>query len=159
MLRSSVLAVALFMLAGLSPASAQWSFGVGVEYGAPGYHTPPGYYGPPPGYVYEQPPAVYVPAQPVPSAVPPDVVFDMLERAGYREFSPMAFRDGVYKLNAVNRRGDLVALEVSALTAAVEVEYLIAARRTAISPAQPPAPMPVPQAPADQDSDDPLVVY
>lgn len=152
MLRSSVLAAALFMLAGLSPTSAQWSFGVGVEYGAP-------VYGPPPVYAYEEPPVLYAPAQPIPSAVPPDVVFDMLERAGYREFSPMAFRDGVYKLNAVNRRGDLVALEVSALTGAVEIEYLIAARRAAISPAQPPPPARVPQAPARQQGDDPLVVY
>ena len=153
MLKSAVLAGAFLAVATLSPASAQsWSFGVGVEYGVP-------VYGPPPVYVYEAPPPVYLPAQPIPSAVPPDVVFDMLEEAGYREFSPMAFRDGFYKLNAVNYRGDLVALEVSALTGAVEREYLVAARQAAVPPAPPPAPMPVPQAPAGQGGSDPLVVY
>jgi hypothetical protein len=162
MMRFAVLSGALLALAATSPASAQWSFGVGVGYGDPGYYAPPGYYGPPPGYYYEQPPAVYVPAQPVPAAVPPDVVFDNLERAGYREFTPMAFRDGVYKLNAINRRGDLVSLEVSVLTGEVEREYLIARRQQAAAPPAPlpaPAPAPAHRAPAPPGGNDPLVVY
>ena len=96
------------------------------------------------------------------SAVSPDAVFDVLERGGYREFSPMAFRDGVYKLNAVNRRGDLVALEVSALTGEVEGEFVIGAARRPVQPraARPVAinPPPASQAPKPA-SQDPLVVY
>jgi hypothetical protein len=168
MLRAAIFA-ALISLAGLSPASAQWSVGVGIEFGGPTYYGPPPvYYGPPPGYLYEQPPTYYAPAPPpvvyapaqIPSSVPPDVVFDKLDRAGYRELGPMAFRDGVYKLSAVNRRGDLVALEVSLLTGSVERETLIGARHTAVPPAPPPPasaqPAPPPQGEAGRD---PLVVY
>jgi hypothetical protein len=156
MCRTAILSGALIAVAGLSPASAQsWSVGVGFGYGEPGY------YGPPPVYVYEEPPLVYAPAPPpmVHSAVSPDAVFDALERAGYREFSPMAFRDGVYKLNAVNRRGDLVALEVSALTGAVEREFIIGARQAVRVPAPVPvAPPAASQAPSKPQRD-PLVVY
>ena len=52
--------------------------------------------------------------------ISPDAVFDALEAAGYREFSPMAPRGDVYKLDAVNPRGDLVALEISVFTGAIE---------------------------------------
>jgi hypothetical protein len=157
----------LISLAGLSPASAQWSVGVGIEFGDPNYYGPPPvYYGPPPGYLYEQPPTYYAPAPPpvvyapaqIPSAVPPDVVFDKLDRAGYRELGPMAFRDGVYKLSAVNRRGDLVALEVSLLTGSVERETVIGARQAAIPPAPPSAPA-QPAPPPSSQGNDPLVVY
>lgn len=160
----AVLAGALIALTALSPAAAQsWGVGVGVGYGGPAY------YGPPPVYlyeeppiVYEQPPVLYAPAPVVRSAVSPDAVFDALERAGYREFSPMAFRDGVYKLNAVNHRGDLVALEVSALSGAIEREYLLAARRP-IARVAPPvlapiAPSSTPRVPRAR-GEDPLVVY
>lgn len=153
-------------IAALSPAAAQsWSVGVGVGVGGPAYYGPPPvYYGAPPPYVYEQPPVVYMPA-PTPqvrSSVSPDAVFDLLDRAGYRELSPMAFRDGVYKLNAVNRRGDLVALEVSALDGRVEREFILSARHrvTGIAPpARTSIPAPPPTAPAPQPSSDPLVVY
>jgi len=159
MLRAAVFAV-FIVLAGLSPAAAQWSVGVGIEFGGPAY------YGPPPVYLYEQPPTYYAPAPPpvvyapaqIPSAVPPDVVFDKLDRAGYRELGPMAFRDGVYKLSAVNRHGDFVALEVSALTGSVERETVIGARRAAIPPAPPPAPTRHAPPPGDAGRD-PLVVY
>ena len=170
MLKAAILTGALVVAAGMSSAGAQsWSVGVGVGYGDPGYYEPaPAYlyeqppilYAPPP--VYDAPPVVYAPAPAVRSAVSPDAVFDVLERGGYREFSPMAFRDGVYKLNAVNRRGDLVALEVSALTGEVEREYVISAARRAVQPqaARPVAvnPPPVSQAPRPA-SQDPLVVY
>lgn len=156
MCRTAILTGALIAVAGLSPASAQsWSVGVGFGYGEPGY------YGPPPVYVYEEPPLVYAPAPPpmVHSAVSPDAVFDALERAGYREFSPMAFRDGVYKLNAVNRGGDLVALEVSALTGVVEREFIIGARQAVRVPTPVPGvPPAAPQAPSKPERD-PLVVY
>jgi hypothetical protein len=178
-MRQLAILAALAGLSVISPAAAQsWSLGVGVEYGDPGYYgPPPGYYGPPPAYygpppvyvyeapppvyVYEAPPAVYVPAPPpaVPSAVSPDAVFDGLERAGYRQFGPMAFRDGVYKLNAVNRDGERVALEVSALTGAVEREILLGGRQATVAPAPvQAAPRSAPQ-PAPQTDKDPLVVY
>jgi hypothetical protein len=158
---------ALVSLVGLSPASAQWSVGVGVEFGDPTYYGPPPvYYGPPPIYLYEQPSSYYAPVPPpivyapahIPSAVPPDVVFDNLVESGYRELSPMAFRDGVYKLSAVNRHGDLVALEVSALTGSVERESVIGAGQAAILPAPPPT-FAEPAPPAGDEGRDPLVVY
>ena len=130
----------LFALPTLSPAAAQLSVGVGIEFGGPAY------YGPPPVYLYEQPPTYYAPAPPqvvygppeIPSAVPPDVVFDMLDQAGYRELGPMAFRDGVYKLSAVNRHGEIVVLEISVLTGEVEIEKIIG-REAAVPLAPPPA--------------------
>ena len=77
----------------------------------------------------------------------------------------MAFRDGVYKLNAVNRRGDLVALEVSALSGRVEREYVLSAARHPVQRVAPQAPRPLQvnpptasQAPS-QRTQDPLVVY
>lgn len=168
MAREAIFAVAFVALAGLSPASAQWSVGVGVGYGAPDYYGPPPIiygeppiiYGPPPVYVYEEPP-VYLPAPSppvaIPSAVPPAVVFDNLERSGYRELGPMAFRDGFYKLSAVNRRGDLVALEVSLLTGQVQLEFVIGAT-THLQPVAPPAPV-LPPAASPAPAGDPLVVY
>ena len=91
----------------------------------------PAYYDPPPVYLYEQPPVLYAPP-PIIYEQPPVVYAPRRRRWCLRrfrrtssstcssapaigEFGPMAFRDGVYKLNAVNRRGELVALEVSAL--------------------------------------------
>jgi hypothetical protein len=90
--------------------------------------------------------------------VPADVVFAKLDRAGYREFGPMAFRDGVYKLSAVNRHGDLVALEVSALTGSVERETIIRPGQAAIPPAAAPT-FAEPAPPAGDEGRDPLVVY
>ena len=160
----------LICFAGLSPASAQVSVGVGIEFGGPDYYGPPPvYYGPPPGYLYEQPPIYYAPAPPpvvyaparIPSAVSPDVVFDNLEDAGYREFGAMAFRDGVYKLSAVNRHGELVALEVSALTGEVEIEKIIGPGTAGAGPAAPAPPSlapPVHPSQAEPGSN-PLVVY
>lgn len=150
-----------------APAAAQsWSFGVGVGVGGPAY--------------YGAPPTFYEPS-PYPRALPlsPDAVFDALEAAGYREFSPMAPRGDVYKLNAVNPRGDLVALVISAFTGAIESERILAPHhrppRRASAPLPRPAPRTVPpqasveppadapdEPPAEPSGDgghDPLVVY
>ena len=143
---------AVLALQGLSPATAQMSFGVGIEFGGPAY------YGPPPFYVYEQPPPIIYGPPEAPSAVPPDVVFDMLDRAGYRELGPMAFRDGVYKLDAVNRNGELVALEISVLTGEVEIERILG-RQVAVPLPPPPAPVEAPPPPQPEPGRDPLVVY
>lgn len=105
----------------------------------------------------------------------PDAVFDMLEAAGYREFSPMAPREPLYKLRAVNPEGDLVALEISMFTGEIELELILAehqrpplrAHRHAPQPqvsAAPPAPAipraaPPPPPLGEDDGHDPLVVY
>ena len=158
----------LICFAGLSPASAQLSVGVGIEFGGPDYYGPPPvYYGPPPGYLYEQPPTYYAPAPPpvvyaparIPSAVSPDVVFDNLEDAGYREFGAMAFRDGVYKLSAVNRHGELVALEVSALTGEVEIEKIVGPGTAGAPPVVPPSLNPPVHPSQAEPGSNPLVVY
>ncbi len=156
----------LAVAAATSVAHAQsWSVGVGVGFGDPGYYAPPPgyyyapppvYYGPPPGYLYQAPPEVYAPPPlVVHSSVSPDAVFDNLERAGYRDFGPMAFRDGVYKLNAIDRRGRYVALEVSALDGQVEREIVIggAERRAPRAAARAPSRAP------HESGGDPLVVY
>jgi hypothetical protein len=167
-MREAIFAGLLTSVAVMSPAAAQsWSVGVGFGFGEPDYYSPPPvYYGAPPPYVYEQPPLVYAPAPPPPrvhSSISPDAVFDSLELSGYREFSPMAFREGVYKLNATNRRGDLVALEVSALDGQVEQEVILRRGHSAarvINPAPQSAPR-VPRAAPERQgaSGDPLVVY
>jgi hypothetical protein len=77
--------------------------------------------------IYRQAPGV-IPMQ------APEVIFDRLEDAGYREFSPMARRGSLYKLNAVDPSGDLVALEISIFTGEIERAYLLQAR---MSPAPP----------------------
>lgn len=155
-------------LAALSPASAQLSVGVGIEFGGPDYYGPPPiYYGPPPGYLYEQPPTYYAPAPPpvvyapaqIRSAVSPDVVFDNLEDAGYREFGAMAFRDGVYKLSAVNRHGELVALEVSALTGEVEIEKIVGPGTAGAPLVVPPSLAPPIHPSQAEPGSNPLVVY
>jgi hypothetical protein len=81
----------------------------------------------------------------------------MLQQAGYRELGPMAFRDGVYKLTAVNRHDEFVALEVSVLTGEVEIEKIIGARQAAV-PLPPPPEEAVPP-PQPESGRDPLVVY
>jgi hypothetical protein len=136
-------------VAAVSPAFGQWG-------------AAPGYYGPPPGYYA---PGVYQRAVPL----PPDAVFDLLERAGYREFGAMAPREPYYRLQAVNRRGDLVDLVVSMFTGQVEQERILAlhqrpplrASRTVPPPrASAGAPVPpAPRAPASQGGHDPLVIY
>jgi hypothetical protein len=50
----------------------------------------------------------------------PEDVLDRLDAAGYRELSPMARRGQVYKLSAVDPRGNLVALEISIFTGEIE---------------------------------------
>lgn len=171
--RTAIFAGFAAVFAGLSPAAAgSVSVGVGVGVGVPGYYGPgyygPGYYAPyyhrrhyyaPPAVVYATPPVIYEPAPPPvvyapppvvyapPSALPADAVFNRLERAGYSQFGVMAFRDGVYKVDAVNARGDRVSLEVSALNGAVQAEYVIGAAR-------PPRTL----APSGKPGD-PLVVY
>jgi hypothetical protein len=175
MLKIAIFAGLASAMASVSPASAgSWSVGVGVGVGpgyyGPGYY-PPGYYYPrrfrhrryyAPAYVYPAPPIVYAPAAPgavyAPpaeiSALPPDAVFDQLEAAGYYDFGVMAFRDGVYKLDAANPQGDRVSLEVSALDGAVQAEYVIGAAQP-----QRRGPAAAPRQGAAQSDDDPLVVY
>lgn len=134
---------AFSLAAAASPALSQWG-------------AAPGTYDPPPAYYA---PGIYQRAVPL----SPDAVFDLLERAGYREFGPMAPREPYYRLKAVNRRGDLVDLVVSMFTGRVEQERILAlhqrppsrASRTA-PPPRAPAP-PAPRPPADHG--DPLVVY
>ena len=161
MFRAAGLAATIWVT-GAAIASAQsFGVGVGVEFGGPFYGPPPVYYyGAAPPLLYEQPPAVYVPAPPplVHASLSPAAIFDVLEQRGYGEFGPMAFRDGVYKLSAVNRDGDVVALEVSALDGAVIRELFLSAgssAATVVTPA-PIAPQPR-RAPAS--GADPLVVY
>src|SRR5918997_179525 len=95
--------------------------------------------GAPPAYYYEEPP-MYVPAEPPPvyRMVGPDEVFDMLDAAGYRELSPMARRGAVYRLNAVSPDGDLVALDISIFSGAIERARVIEARYAAPPPVAPP---------------------
>jgi len=172
-LTGSILALAAAAIA--SPATAgSWGFGVGVEYGAPGYYGPPPiyygpppvYYGPPPGYYVAPPPPVYYqPAPPVLQIATPDDVLDGLEAAGYRNLGPMAERGGLYRLGAVNPHGDVVALEISVYSGAIERE-LILESRGAPGPqvVQQPVPYSAPPAPTtpatpSNPQQDPLVVY
>ncbi len=146
MLRNAVFTAALIAAtAANSPAHAQsWNSGVMVE-----------------GPVYFAP-GVYQRALPL----SPDAVFNALEAAGYREFSPMAPREPVYRLNAVNPRGDLVALEISMFTGQIERERILAVHQRPPLRAYraAPAPQAAPRAPAapppsDEGGHDPLVVY
>jgi hypothetical protein len=102
--------------------------------------------------------------------IAPDAIFDALEAAGYREFSPMAPREPVYALKAVNPEGDLVALEISMFTGEIELELILAAnyrpplrayRPTAAPQAAVPPPPPIAPAapPPPAGGHDPLVVY
>jgi hypothetical protein len=133
--------------------------------------------------LYEEPVIVAPPVRA--RELSPDEIFDWLEAEGYRDFGPMAHRDPLYKLNAVNPEGDLVALEISAYTGAIEREMILQARHAAPSPVLPPplvetyAAPPAPPPPAgdpyaaprpytpptlsdsddDDEDEDPLVVY
>jgi hypothetical protein len=130
MLRTVVLGAALALAA--LPAAAQ-SWGFGVEVGPPVYYDEPQvYYGPP--VVYEQPP-VYYDAPAVVGPEPrvfhmeaPELVLERLENAGYRELSPMARRGTLYRLNAVDPQGNLVALEISIFTGEIERTRILEAR-------------------------------
>ncbi len=143
--RNAFLSAALIAAAASSPAFSQsWNSGFRVE-----------------GPVYFAP-GVYQRALPL----SPDAVFNALEAAGYREFSPMAPREPVYRLNAVNPRGDLVALEISMFTGQIERERILAVHQR--PPLRAYRPAPVPQAapvapaappPANDGGHDPLVVY
>lgn len=180
MARTALILAGAMAAMSFSGASAQsWGVGVGVEFGGP-------HYGPPPAYLYGQPPVVYAPAPPpvlyapappvyyqpaapvLHSSVSPDQIFDLLENSGYSDFGPMAFRDGVYQLQAINPNGELVALEVSALDGAVENEYPLAAEAAAprlprvphaaaVAPAA--GPPPGRQLAPPPAGHDPLVVY
>jgi hypothetical protein len=168
----SILALTAAAIA--SPAIAgSWGFGVGMEFGGPGYYGPPPgyygpppvYYGPPPGPYVAPPPPVYHQPPPVLPVVTPDAVLDGLEAAGYRNLGPMAERGGLYRLGAVNPRGDVVALEISVYSGAIERELIMEARSASgpqlvqqpVPYAAPPAPA-VPPAPSDQQRN-PLVIY
>lgn len=115
------LAALLITIAAASPASAQhFSVGGGFTFGDPGYYDAAPFYDEPPlVYAPEPPPAVF-------RMMPADAVFDSLEERGYRDFGPMAFRDGAYKVEATNRRGDRLALELNAVTAEVMRAFVIA---------------------------------
>jgi hypothetical protein len=161
-----MLRIAMFAAAAGTATTAlagSWDVGVGVGFGW--YPQPV----PPQGYYYEEPLAIIGPAPPpaTNSFVSPDDVFDALERAGYGEFSPMAYRGALYELRAVNPGGDLVALQVSAYTGEIESELILAENRQNVppvvtAPAYPrPAPLRPQQAPqaTPEDERDPLVVY
>jgi hypothetical protein len=150
--RDAVLGGAL-ALAAASPGVAQSWGDVG---------GPPVTYGRPPA-AYAMP--VYRSAPPAPP-LSPAAVFDALQAAGYREFSPMAPRGAFYKLDAVNRRGDLVALVVSAFTGEIAEERVLAFHPGS-APSAPPQPVPQsapaaaaapPPAPVG-NGHNPLVVY
>ncbi len=144
MLAKTILTGALIAAAAaLSPASAQsWiSRPQGPVYYAPGYYQ---------------------------RAVPlsPDAVFNALEAAGYREFGPMAPREPIYRLNAVNPRGDLVALDISMFTGAIESERILAVHqrppiRVYRTAPPPPAAAPAPPPPRTHSggAHNPLVIY
>src|SRR5918998_850039 len=116
-----------------SAAAQSWGFSVGAGFGAPVYVGPPPVYYEAPVY-RAPPPVIYRRAPGVFPMQAPEVVFDRLEDAGYREFSPMARRGNFYRLNAVDPGGDLVALEISIFTGEIERARLLQAR---ISPAPP----------------------
>jgi hypothetical protein len=144
----------MVLVCALSLAAAAVSPALAQSWGAPQpYGQPPVYYAP----------GVYQRAVPL----SPDAVFDLLDAAGYREFGPMAPREPIYRLNAVNRRGELVALEVSMFTGRIERERVLALRESQPLPAYRPqasvgAPQPVPTPaprPASPGARDPLVIY
>jgi hypothetical protein len=154
-----------------APAAAgSWSVGIGVGFGyphplyGPGHFAPYDPYGPPPF----GPPTYYVPAPPpvVFEMQPPDAVLDALESAGYREFGPMQQRGDHYSLSAVSPRGDIVALEISVYSGAIERELILEPRRRDAprqvlrrlpeAPSEPPASAPPP--PPSGEVCDPLVI-
>jgi hypothetical protein len=113
------------LAAGLAQSATAQSW----RYGPPGLDGPPVvYYDPrfvaPPGY-YAVPRARRL--LPVPTVVSPDAVFDSLEDAGYSELSPMAPRGEFYKLTAIDPAGNLVGLEVSIFSGAIENSYILEA--------------------------------
>ena len=160
MLRTIAFAAVLAALGTSGPAAAgSWGVGVGFGYGPPVYWGPQAVFHDRPvivrraprGYYYEEAPVFVAPPAPVYRAVGPEEVFDMLDRSGYRELSPMARRGAVYRLHAVDPAGDLVALEISAWTGAIERVRLLQARYAAPPPpvqppavAAPPRPLPAP---------------
>ena len=114
----------------VAAAAQSWSVGVGVGYGGPVYYDPP-------PSIYEPPPSSTAAAS-VYGAVASIVLRDFARRgvrcardAGLSASSARwRFRGGVYRLNAVNPRGDLVALEVSVFTGEIERELILEPRRT-----------------------------
>jgi hypothetical protein len=165
---------------------------VGVGYGPPVYWAPPTIYydygapvvvEPLPGpYSYEEPPVVYgepplvygeppVIAAPPPESyaeVGPDEVLDALIAVGFSDLQPMARRGSLYRLNAVDPNGKLVALEISVITGEIERVSLLDGRDAATGrPAAPPpraaAVSPAPsmrdRLAAPRSEPDPLVVY
>jgi hypothetical protein len=127
----AVFLAALAAAALSTPVAAQsWGVGVGVTIGEPPvyYDPPPVYYEPAPVYVAPPviggPAPVYVApgpvAPPVLDMVSPDEVFDRLDEAGYTNLTPMARRGNLYRLNAVDPYGNLVALRISIFSGEVE---------------------------------------
>jgi hypothetical protein len=148
MSKATILTATLAALASATPAAAgSWGFGIG--YGPPVFWGPPPVYDDrpvimhraPPAYYYEEPPMFVAPAEPAPvyRMVGPDEVFAMLDVAGYRELSPMARRGALYRLRAVSPDGDLVVLDISIFSGAIERARVIEARYAAPPPAPPPA--------------------
>ncbi len=114
---------------------------------------------PPPHYYGKVPFAVMGPPPWEMGRVSPDAVFDALERAGYSQFGAMADRRDRYRLRAVNRYGDLVALEISVYTGRIERELVLSERRRPAHQ-RPPAVHAQPTPPAAApNGGDPLVVY
>jgi hypothetical protein len=137
--------IGVLLAAAAAPPAAAQSWGAGVIVEGPVYYGAPAF------------------ERAIP--LPPDVVFDALEADGYHDFGPMAPRGPIYRLTAVNRRGDLVELEVSAFTAAVEQERILAfserppVRVYRAAPAARPLPAPPPPPASDDRGGNPLVVY
>ena len=179
MLRTVTFTAALALAGALALPAAAQSWGFGVQVGPPIYYEePPVYYGPPviyeaPPAYYEAPPVVVRPAEPrVFHMEAPELVLDRLERAGYRELSPMARRGTLYRLNAVDPDGNLVALEISIFDGEIERKHILetairAPARVVAAPrsapavaapppapvaARPPLPKPAPAAVASQPS-------
>ena len=119
------------------------------------YERPPHPYRelPPPAYYGQAPFTVMGPAPRPGGRVSPDTVFASLEAAGYHDFGPMAARNGVYRLSAVNPHGDLVALEIGIATGWIVRELILAER------ARQPRPIERQPAPKPPETRDPLVIY
>lgn len=150
MFRTMTLAASLAALAATaSPAAAaSWEFS-----GAVG---PRVYYGPPPVHlqapviyrrapmIYRQAPVVVGPAPaPIYDMEAPEDIIESLQDAGFTELSPITRRGAVYRLNAVDPEGNVVALDISIFTGEIERSRILQARFQA-APA--PAPRPVARA-------------
>lgn len=140
MVRTLRIGAALAMSLAAVPASAG-SWGVGFGYGGPIYDDAPprvllgvpGAGAPP--MLYEEPNRVYRRQVPLrsESGVPvlhmeaPEDVLDRLASQGFHDMGRITRRGARYMVKAVNRRGDLVALQISIFTGRVERAVVLSA--------------------------------